>query len=136
MTSPKFHVQTGLRIEATNMRTSGYNVTLYPANDPHCGPSPNTGCGVPVPVANNPSYIDFLPSVQIRYRLTPDSAIEPVYARGIARPDPYQFVLYATEDSTRKPHYRGSYLAIPRCGRALMPTTTTCSTRLSFTRSE
>ncbi len=99
----KFHVQTGLRIEATNMRTSGYNVTLYPANDPHCGPSPNTGCGVPVPVANNPSYIDFLPSVQIRYRLTPDSAIRAVYARGIARPDPYQLVPYVTEDSTASP---------------------------------
>jgi TonB-dependent receptor len=99
----KFHVQTGLRIEDTNMRTSGYNVTLYPANNSHCGPSPNTGCGVPVPVANNPSYIDFLPSMQIRYRLTPDSAIRAVYARGIARPDAYQLVPYITEDSSANP---------------------------------
>ena len=99
----KLHVQTGLRIEATNMRTSGYNVTLYPANDPHCGSSPNTGCGVPVPVANNPSYIDFLPSVQLRYRITPDSAIRAVYSRGIARPDGFQLVPYITEDSTASP---------------------------------
>jgi TonB-dependent receptor len=99
----KFHVQIGLRIEDTNIRTSGYNITLYPANDPHCAPSPNTGCGVPIPVANNPSYIDFLPSVQIRYRLTPDSAIRAVYARGIARPDAYQLVPYVTEDSTASP---------------------------------
>ncbi len=99
----KFHVQTGLRIEATNMRTSGYNVTLYPANDKHCGSSPNTGCGVPVPVANNPSYIDFLPSMQMRYRITQDSAIRAVYSRGIARPDGYQLVPYITEDSTASP---------------------------------
>jgi TonB-dependent receptor len=99
----KFHVQTGLRIEATNMRTSGYNVTLYPANSSQCGPKLNTGCGVPVPVTNNPSYIDFLPSMQIRYRITPDSAIRAVYSRGIARPDAYQLVPYITEDSSASP---------------------------------
>jgi TonB-dependent receptor len=99
----KLHVQTGVRLEATNMKTFGYNVILYKANDPHCGAVPNTGCGVPVGVANNPSYIDVLPSVQLRYRLTPDSALRAVYSRGIARPDAYQLVPYVTEDSSASP---------------------------------
>jgi outer membrane receptor protein involved in Fe transport len=41
--------------------------------------------------------------MQIRYRLTPDSAIRAVYARGIARPDAYQLVPYVTEDSAASP---------------------------------
>ena len=99
----KIHLQTGVRIEATNMNTFGYDVTLYPANDRHCGGSPNTGCGIPISVANNPSYIDVLPSVQLRYRLTPDSALRAVYSRGVARPDAYQLVPYVTEDSSASP---------------------------------
>jgi TonB-dependent receptor len=99
----KLHVQTGLRLENTRMDTFGYNVTLYPANGKPCGSTPNTGCGVPVGVSNNPSYLDVLPSVQLRYRLTPDSAIRAVYARGVARPDTYQLVPYITEDSSASP---------------------------------
>lgn len=87
----RLHAQTGLRIEATQMDTFGYNVILT-----------DTG-GIPVGVSNNPSYIDVLPSVQLRYRLTPDSALRVVYARGIARPDAYQLVPYITEDQTASP---------------------------------
>jgi len=103
VTFGKLRIQTGLRIEATTMDTAGYNVTLYPAGSPVCGGPTNTGCGVPVPVSNNPSYTDFLPSVQLRYAVTPNSALRAVYARGIARPDPYQLVPYVTEDSTASP---------------------------------
>ncbi|MDW5266158.1 MULTISPECIES: TonB-dependent receptor [Acidobacteriaceae] len=85
------HVQTGLRFEGTQMDTFGYKVLLTP-----------TG-GIPTGVANNPSYLDVLPSVQLRYRLTPDSALRAVYARGVARPDAYQLVPYVTEDSTASP---------------------------------
>ena len=99
----KLHVQTGIRIEATNLNAFGYNVTLYKAGDSHCGGSTNTGCGVPVGISSKPSYIDVLPSVQLRYRLTPDSALRAVYSRGIARPDVYQLVPYITQDSSSNP---------------------------------
>lgn len=59
--------------------------------------------GIPIGVANNPSYLDVLPSVQMRYRLTPDSALRAVYARGVARPDAYQLVPHVTEDQTASP---------------------------------
>jgi TonB-dependent receptor len=103
ITFGKLRAQTGLRIEATQMDTFGYNVKLYPAGDSHCGGPSNTGCGVPVGVANNPGYIDFLPSVQLRYGLTKSSSLRAVYARGIARPDAYQLVPYVTEDDTASP---------------------------------
>ncbi len=96
----RLHLQAGLRFEATQMDTAGYNVTLYAAGDPTCGGSTNTGCGVPVPITNNPSYLDVLPSVQARVRLTPDSNIRAVMARGIARPTPYQLVPYVTADDS------------------------------------
>ena len=99
----KLHVQTGVRIEATNIDTTGYNVTLYGPGDAHCGGTSNTGCGFPVRVTGSPSYVDVLPSVQLRYRLTAESALRAVYSRGIARPDAYQLVPYITEDSSSSP---------------------------------
>jgi TonB-dependent receptor len=99
----KLHVQTGLRFEETQMDTFGYLVTLYGAGSIQCGGPTNTGCGVPTGVANNPSYLDVLPSVQFRYKVTPDSAIRAVFARGVARPDPYQLVPYVTEDDSSEP---------------------------------
>jgi TonB-dependent receptor len=44
-----------------------------------------------------------LPSLQLRYATTPNSAVRFVYSRGVARPDPYQLVSYVTEDSTASP---------------------------------
>ena len=40
------------------------------------------------------SYVNPLPSVQLRYTLDNDSDIRAVYGRGISRPDPYQLVPY------------------------------------------
>ena len=99
----KLRIQTGLRFEATHMNTFGYNVKLYPAGSPVCGGSANTGCGIPTGVSNNPSYLDVLPSVQMRYELTSNSALRAVVARGVARPDAYQLVPYVTEDSSASP---------------------------------
>lgn len=96
----RLHLQAGLRFESTQMDTAGYNVTLYAAGDPHCGAPDNTGCGVPVAISNNPSYLDVLPSVQARVRITPDSNIRAVIARGVARPTPYQLVPYVTADDS------------------------------------
>jgi len=97
----KLHVQTGVRFDQTQMDTFGYNVTLIPAGAPN-SPCP-LGCGTETPVINNPSYLDVLPSIQLRYSLAHDSVLRAVYARGVARPDPYQLVPYATEDTTASP---------------------------------
>ena len=45
-----------------------------------------------MPVTNNPSYIDPLPSISLRYALPNDSGLRFVYGRGVSRPDAYQLV--------------------------------------------
>jgi TonB-dependent receptor len=117
----KLHVNTGLRIENTRDLTFGYNLTFYgtynaktgtysggaspvdcPGNMAPAAPAAGN-CYAFTGVNNNPSYIDLLPSVQLRYGLTADSALRFVASRGVARPDPYQLVPYVTEDSTASP---------------------------------
>jgi TonB-dependent receptor len=86
------------------MNTLGYNVTLFPAGSKNCpGGSANTGCGLPVAARNNPSYVDPLPSVSIRYALSNDSGLRLVYGRGLSRPDPQQLVPYVTMDDSASP---------------------------------
>jgi len=97
----KLHVVAGVRFEGTQMNTLGYNVTLYAAGSPNCALA--TGCGVPVPVRNNPSYVDALPSLSLRYALDGQSGLRLVYARGVSRPDAYQLVPYVTEDDSTNP---------------------------------
>jgi TonB-dependent receptor len=97
----KWHIVGGLRFEATQMNSLGYNVTLYPAGAPNCASA--TGCGVPVPVTNNFYYVDPLPSVSARYALSVNSGLRLVYGRGISRPDPYQLVPYVVEDDSTNP---------------------------------
>jgi TonB-dependent receptor len=95
------HIVAGVRFEGTQMDTLGYNVTLYPAGSSHCAST--SGCGTPVPVHNNPSYVNILPSISLHYALDPQSAIRLVYGRGVARPDAYQLVPYLTEDDSTNP---------------------------------
>jgi TonB-dependent receptor len=97
----KLHVVAGVRFEGTQMNTLGYNVTLYPAGSSNCPTS--TGCGVPVPTHNNPSYIDALPSLSLKYALDNESSLRAVFARGVSRPDAYQLVPYVTEDDSTNP---------------------------------
>jgi len=117
----KLHVNTGLRIEATRDLTFGYLLdfvgTYNAGTHTYSGGASSVNCpGNVAPVApaagncyyftgvnNNPGYIDLLPSVQLRYSLTNNSALRAVYSRGVARPDPYQLVPYVTEDSTASP---------------------------------
>lgn len=73
-----FRVQTGVRFENTNEDLVGNQVIF------------DAVTGLPdsiVEVPKNSSYLDVLPSVQVRYELTHDSAIRVAYGRGIARPD-------------------------------------------------
>jgi TonB-dependent receptor len=97
----RLHVVAGVRFEGTQMNTLGYNVTLFPAGATNC--SNPTGCGLPVPVYNSPSYIDVLPSISMKYPLDSNSAIRAVYARGVSRPDSYQLVPYVVEDDSTNP---------------------------------
>jgi TonB-dependent receptor len=117
----KLHINTGLRIEATRDLTFGYNLTFYGTysskTGTYAGGSSSVACPndtAPAPPAagncytfigtnNNPAYIDFLPSVELRYGLTQNSALRGVFSRGVARPDPYQLVPYVEEDSTASP---------------------------------
>jgi TonB-dependent receptor len=78
----RFHLQTGLRIEGTQTSNTGYLV-LTNADGSYGGTTPQYGSG---------SYVNPLPSVQLRYTIDPNSDIRAVYGRGISRPDPYQLV--------------------------------------------
>ena len=90
----RFHLQTGLRIEATSTSTTGYLV-VNDADGNYVSTTPQYGSG---------SYINPLPSVQLRYTIDKDSDIRAVYGRGISRPDPYQLVPYITEDQSTTPY--------------------------------
>jgi TonB-dependent receptor len=89
----RFRLQTGLRIEATELNILGYSV----ANNS------SSTAEIVTPQQANTWYWDPLPSVQLRYRITDDSDIRAVYARAISRPNPYDMVPYVTEDQSTNP---------------------------------
>ena len=93
----RFHLQTGLRIEATQTRDTGYLV-VNDSDGNYVSTTPQYGSG---------SYINPLPSVQLRYSINSTSDIRAVYGRGISRPDPYQLVPYITEDQSTTPYTIG-----------------------------
>jgi TonB-dependent receptor len=90
----KFHLQTGLRIEGTNESNTGYQV-INDANGNYLSTQPVSASG---------SYVDFMPSVQLRYNIDQNSDIRAVYGRGISRPDPYDLVPYKTLDESTTPN--------------------------------
>lgn len=93
----RIHLQTGLRIETTNTSDTGYLV-VNDANGNYVSTTPKSASG---------SYINPLPSVQLRYMIDQNSDIRAVYGRGISRPDPYQLVPYETLDETTNPNTVG-----------------------------
>jgi TonB-dependent receptor len=90
----RWSLQTGLRLEATQLDILGYNVT----NDANGNWTGTT------PVKTSQWYIDPLPSVQLRYQVTASSDIRAVYGRGISRPNPYDLVPYSTVDQSTNPY--------------------------------
>jgi TonB-dependent receptor len=90
----RFHLQTGLRIEATQTSDTGYLV-VNDVNGNYISTTPQSGSG---------SYVNPLPSIQLRYRIDDSSDIRAVYGRGISRPDPYQLVSYITLDQSTTPY--------------------------------
>ena len=86
----KLHLQAGLRFEQTNVKTTGYQVIT----------NPDGTWGGTTPVNGSKSYIDVLPSVQVRYPITNNSDVRASYGRGIARPDPQDLIPYITLDTS------------------------------------
>lgn len=87
VTFGRFRLYTGLRLEGTNLDVRGYRVAID-SNGQYLSTSP---------VTQGSGYTDALPSAQLRFALTQDSAIRVAYGRGIARPNfgdlPPYFVL-------------------------------------------
>jgi len=88
----KFHLQTGLRFEGTQTSNTGYIVVTNADGTYGCAGEP-TPCGTTAQTGSG-SYVNPLPSVQLRYTIDNASDIRAVYGRGISRPDPYQLVPY------------------------------------------
>ncbi len=83
----KWRLYAGIRFEATDENIRGNIVTIDPSGK-YAGTTAST---------RSSGYIDPLPSMQLRYALTPDSGIRVAYGRGLARPNfsdlpPYQTV--------------------------------------------
>jgi TonB-dependent receptor len=89
----RFRLQTGLRIEATQLNTLGYIVT-QDVNGNYTGTNPAPA---------NAWYWDPLPSVQLKYRIDDNSDIRAVYGRGISRPDPYDTIPYVQLNQSGSP---------------------------------
>jgi len=83
-----FRLQTGLRLEATQVKADGFKTTAD-ANGNWTGTSPTS---------TTESYIDPLPSVQARWQATQLTAVRAVYARGLSRPNPYDLVPYLLDN--------------------------------------
>jgi len=79
-----------LRFEGTSEDVLGYHVTLD-TNGDYLSTSP---------VKMNSSYLDVLPSVQLRFGLGHDAAIRAVYGRGIARPNFVDLTPYQIQDDS------------------------------------
>jgi TonB-dependent receptor len=84
----RLHAQTGVRFEGTQLNVDGNYVV-----------TDKSGAWVSTTAKQTTnSYIDVLPSIQLRYGFNKDSALRAVYSRGIARPNPYDLVPYITEN--------------------------------------
>jgi TonB-dependent receptor len=93
----RFRLQTGLRLEATQLSIQGFQVLTIPSG-------PNAGNWLSTtPELAKQWYIDPLPSVQLRYNLTTNSDIRAVYGRGLSRSDPFDLVPFSIVDQSTNP---------------------------------
>jgi len=92
----RWRLQTGLRVEATQLDILGYVVT----NTTDINGNP---LAVVNPKPSNFWYFDAMPSAQLRFALTSNSDVRVSYGRGISRPNPYDLVPYVSEDQTTNP---------------------------------
>jgi TonB-dependent receptor len=94
----RWRLQTGLRLEATQLEIQGFEVLTVPTSST-AGDWLSTS-----ETHNNQWYVDPLPSVQLRYELTADSDVRAVYGRRLSRPNPYDLVPYSTVDQSTNPY--------------------------------
>jgi len=88
--TPRFHLVTGVRFEATHVATMSFN-----------GDDNNPAVNVP----GGSDYLDVLPSVSLRFALTKDSGIRAVFSRGISRPDPQDIAQVSSKlDTSQTPN--------------------------------
>jgi hypothetical protein len=90
----RFRQYTGLRFETTSEYAAGYQVTLDDSALGYSGVSP---------LHKSSTIVDALPSVELRYALTGESAIRLAYGRGIARANFGDLAPSLTVDDTRPP---------------------------------
>ncbi len=89
----RFRLQTGLRIEATQLNILGFSTTN----------NSSSSAETVVPEPAQSWYWDPLPSIQLKYHLTDNDDIRAVYARALSRPNPYDLVPYVTVDQSTNP---------------------------------
>jgi TonB-dependent receptor len=87
----KWRLYAGLRLEATDENVRGNTVVI----DKKGKYVSTTG------ITNGSGYIDPLPSVQLRYAITPESGIRAAYGRGLARPNFSDLPPYTTVNDRR-----------------------------------
>jgi TonB-dependent receptor len=80
----RFRLVTGVRFEGTQVGTLSYSDVTNTFSVPGGG-----------------TYVDVLPSVAIRYRITNDSGIRLVYGRGVSRPDPQSLTSAVSFDNSQ-----------------------------------
>ncbi len=78
----KFSILGGLRVEATSIEYSGYEV-LINENEEYEGTVEKTGSS---------DYIDLFPSLQAKYTFTDDTNVRAAFGSGISRPNYYSLV--------------------------------------------
>jgi TonB-dependent receptor len=86
--SSKFRLVAGVRFEATNLRTRSFDTSVDPPT---------------FTVDANGSYLKVLPSVALRYAITPSTNVRVSYARGLSRPDPQDIAQAVTFSTTGSP---------------------------------
>ncbi len=91
ITVGKWRLYAGLRVEATDENVRG-NMVQIDKKGKYVSTSPSI---------KTSGYIDPLPSIQLRYALTPESGIRMSYGRGLARPNFSDLPPYLTVNDRR-----------------------------------
>ncbi|PTT91693.1 TonB-dependent receptor, partial [Pelomonas sp. HMWF004] len=107
----------GLRAVRTEMQANGYTVFSNKADKPQPG---QTQGGVPVPNISDfstplnakQSYVDVLPSLNLRFKHSDALQFRAALAKGISRPDFSQLQAYSTMELTTTKHTEGNTLVI------------------------
>lgn len=84
--SNRFRVVAGVRFEGTNLTTFSFDEQTNSLSDKATG-----------------SYIKILPSVSLRYTVTPSTKLRLAYGRGLSRPDPQDIAQAVTFTTTGSP---------------------------------